>query len=83
MEQSEEAGQSPAGQRWREVLRTRPQGWQRGIPEVEPCEREGPEHGRALERDGLAQAVARYAGAVERLAVAGVSSQPGLRSAEP
>jgi hypothetical protein len=82
MEHSEEAVQSPAGQRLREFLRTRQQVWQRGIPEFEQFERELHEHVMALERECLAQELARYDVAVERIEVAGVSYQPVLRSAE-
>ena len=72
--------QSPAGQRLREFLRVRRQAWQQGVPEFEQFEREWPEHLMNLERECLAQELARYDVAAEHIAVAGVSYQPVLRS---
>ena len=82
MGHSEEALQSPAGQRLREFLRARRQAWQQGVPDFEQFEREWHEHVMDLERECLAQELARYEVAAERIAVAGVSYQPVLRSAE-
>jgi len=82
MEHSEEVLQSPASQRLREFLRARQQAWQQGVPEFEQFERGLHEGSMNLERECIAQELARYDGAAERIEVAGVSYQPVLQAAE-
>jgi hypothetical protein len=82
MEHREEVLQSPASQRLREFLRARQQAWQQGVPEFEQFERELHEQIMNLERECLAQELARYDVAAERIEVGGSSYQPVLQSAE-
>ena len=82
VEHREEGLQSPASQRLREFLRARQQAWQQGPPEFEPFERELHEHLMNLERECLAEELARYDVTAERIEVAGVSYQPVLQAAE-
>jgi len=82
MEHSEEVLQSPASQRLREFLRARQQAWQQGVPEFEQFERELHECIMNLERECIAQELARYDVAAEHIEVAGVSYQPVLQAAE-
>ena len=81
-EHSAEILQSPASQRLREFLQGRRQAWQHGTPEFEQFERELHEHVMNLERECLAEELARYDVTAERIEVAGMSYQPVLRAAE-
>ena len=82
MEHSGEPLQSPASQRLREFLRARRQTWQPGTPEFEQFEREVHEQILNLEREGLAEELARYDVQAERIEVGGRSYQPVLQAAE-
>jgi hypothetical protein len=82
MEQSGEPLQSPASQRLREFLRARRQTWQQGTPEFEQFERELHEQIMNLERECLAEELARYDVQAERIEVGGRSYQPVLQAAE-
>jgi hypothetical protein len=82
MEHREEGLQSPASQRLRDFLRTRQQAWQQGVPEFEQFERELHEQIMTLERECVAEELARYDVTVERIEVGGVSYQPVLQAAE-
>jgi hypothetical protein len=82
VEHSEEGWQSPASQRLREFLRVRQQTWQQGTPEFEQFERELHEHMRNLEREYVAEELARYDVTAERIEVGGVRYQPVLQTAE-
>lgn len=82
MEHREEGLQSPASQRLREFLRARQQAWQQGVPEFEQFERELHEQIMNLERECVAEELARYDVAAERVEVGGVSYQPVLQAAE-
>ena len=82
IEHSEEGGQSPASQRLREFLRARQQAWQVGTPEFAQFERELHEHVMALEREWVAEELARYDVKAERIEVGGESYQPVLQAAE-
>ena len=82
MEHSEEVLQSPASQGLREFLHARRQAWQQGVPEFEQFERDLHEHIMNLERACLAQELARYDVAAERIEVGGVNYQPVLLAAE-
>jgi len=82
LEHSAEILQSPASQRLREFLQGRRQAWQHGTPEFEQFERELHEHVMNLERECLAEELARYDVTAERIEVAGMSYQPVLRAAE-
>ena len=82
IEHSEEGRQSPASQRLREFLRARPQAWQEGTPEFEQFERELHEQVMALEREWVAEELARYEVQAERIEVGGESYQPVLQAAE-
>ena len=73
IEHSEEGRQSPASQRLREFLRARQQAWQEGIPEFEQFERELHEQVMALEREWVAEELARYDVQAERIEVGGES----------
>jgi len=82
MEHRAEGLQSPASQRLREFRRARQQAWQQGVPEFEQFERELHEQMMNLEREYLAEELARYDVAAEHLEVGGVSYQPVLQAAE-
>jgi hypothetical protein len=82
MKHSTDPLQSPASQHLREFLRARCQAWQQGVPDFEQFERELHEHIMNLERECLAEELARYDVRVERLEVGGVSYQPVLQAAE-
>lgn len=82
IEHSEEGWQSPASQRLREFLRARQQAWQEGTPEFEQFERELHEHVMTLEREWVAEELARYDVKAERIEVGGESYQPVLQAAE-
>jgi hypothetical protein len=82
LEHREEGLQSPASQRLREFLRARQQAWQQGVPEFEQFERELHEQIMNLERECLAEELARYDVAAEHVEVGGVSYQPVLQAAE-
>ena len=82
MEHREEGLQSPASQRLSEFLRVRQQAWQQGVPEFEQFERELHEQIMNLERECVAEELARYDVAAERIEVGGVSYQPVLQAAE-
>ncbi len=82
VDHTDELLQSAASQRLREFLRARRQEWRAGTPEFEQFERELHEHIRSLERECLAQELARYDVAAERIEVGGVSYQPVLPAAE-
>ena len=82
MEHREEGLQSPASQRLRAFLRARQQAWQQGVPEFEQFERELHEQIMTLERECVAEELARYDVAAERVEVGGVSYQPVLQAAE-
>jgi len=82
MEHKADPLQSPASQQLREFLRAHQQAWQAGTPEFEQFERELHEHVMNLERECLAQELARYDVAAERIEVGGVSYQPVLQAAE-
>jgi len=82
LEHREEGLPSPARQRLRDFLRTRQQAWQQGVPEFEPFEREVPEQIMNLERECVAEELARYEVAAERSEVGGVSYQPVVQAAE-
>lgn len=74
--------QSPASQRLRDFLRARPQAWQQGEPEVEQFERELHEQIMNLERAWVAEELARYDVAAERIEGGGVSYPPVWQAAE-
>lgn len=82
MEHREEVLQSPASQRLQEFLRARQEVWQQGVPEFEQFERELHEQIMNLERECLAQELARYDVTAERIEVGGVSYQPVLQATE-
>ena len=82
VEQRDAREQSPACQRLTEFLRARRQAWQQEMPDFEQFERELHEHIMNLERECLAEELARYDVTAERLEVAGVSYQPVLQAAE-
>jgi hypothetical protein len=82
MEHSADPLQSPAGQRLRDFLRARRQAWQQGTPEFEQFECALHEHIMNLERECIAEELARYDVTAERIEVGGVSYQPVLRAAE-
>jgi hypothetical protein len=82
IEHSTEGRQSPASQRLREFLRARQQAWQVGTPEFEQFERELHEHVMALEREWVAEELARYDVKAERIEVGGESYQPVVQAAE-
>jgi hypothetical protein len=82
MEHRADLLQSPASQRRRELLRARRQTWQQGTPEFEQFERERHEHIRNLERECLAEELARYEVTAECVEVEGVSYHPVLQAAE-
>lgn len=82
MEHSTEPLQRPASQALREFLRTRHQAWQQGTPDFEQFEREVHEYIMNLERECIAEELARYDVAAEPIEVGGVSYQPVLRAAE-
>jgi hypothetical protein len=82
VEHREEGLQSPASQRLSEFLRARQQAWQQGVPEFEQFERELHEHLMNLERECVAEELARYDVAAERVEVGGVSYQPVLQATE-
>jgi hypothetical protein len=82
IEHSEEGWQSPASQRLREFLRARQQAWQEGTPEFEQFERELHEHVMTLEREWVAEELARYDVQAEQIEVGGESYQPVLQAAE-
>jgi hypothetical protein len=81
MEHREEVLQSPASQRLREFLRTRRQAWQGGVPDFEQFERELHEHIMNVERECVAEELARYDVTAERIEVGGVRYQPVLQAA--
>ena len=81
LEHSTEPLQSPASQQLGEFLRACRQAWQHGTPEFEQFERELHEHIMSLERECVAEELARYDVAAEQVEVAGVSYQPVLQSA--
>jgi hypothetical protein len=82
MEHREEVLQSPASQRLREFLRTRRQAWQAGVPDFEQFERELHEQIMNVERECVAEELARYDVTAERIEVGGVSYQPVLQAAK-
>jgi hypothetical protein len=82
VEQKDAREQSPAGQRLTEFLRARRQAWQQETPDFEQFERELHEHLMNLERECLAEELARYDVRAEHFEVAGVSYQPVLQAAE-
>jgi hypothetical protein len=82
MEHSADLLQSPASHRLREFLQARRQAWQQGTPEFEQFERELHEHIMTLERECMAEELARYDVTADRIEVGGVSYQPVLQAAE-
>ncbi|HLB90261.1 MAG TPA: hypothetical protein VJK29_21560 [Terriglobales bacterium] len=66
VDHTDEGLQSPASQRLREFLRARRQEWRAGTPEFEQFERELHEPIMNLERECLAEELARYDVAAER-----------------
>jgi hypothetical protein len=82
LEHREEGWQSPASQRLRELLRARQRAWQQGVPEFEQFERELHEQIMNLERECLAEELARYDVAAEHVEGGGGSYQPVLQAAE-
>ena len=82
MEHSSELLQSPASQRLQEFLQARRQAWQQGLPDFEEFERELHEHVMKLERECIAEELARYDVAAEGIEVGSVSYQPVLQAAE-
>ena len=82
VKQSDDRLQSPAGQQLRDFLRTRRQAWQQGVPNFEQFERELHEQLMNLEREYLAEDLARYDVEGEQIEVGGVSYQPVLQAAE-
>jgi hypothetical protein len=82
VEQKDAREQSPACQRLTEFLRAHRQAWQQGTPDFEQFEREVHEHIMNLERECLAEELARYDVTAECIEVAGVSYQPVLQAAE-
>lgn len=79
---TDEELQSPALQRLRDFLGAHRQAWQQGTPDFEQFERELHEHMMNLERECLAEELARYDVGTERIEVGGVSYQPVLKSTE-
>jgi hypothetical protein len=82
MEHNGDPLQSPASQRLREFLRAHRQVWQQGTPDFEQFERELHEHVMDLERECIAEALARYDVTADRIEVGGVSYQPVLQATE-
>jgi hypothetical protein len=82
VKQSDDILQSPAGQRLRDFLRARRQAWQQEGPDFEQFEHELHEHVMNLERECLAEELARYDVQAERIEVGGRSYQPVLQAAE-
>jgi hypothetical protein len=82
VKQSDDSLQSPAGQRLRDFLRARRQAWQQGVPDFERFERELHEQLMNLEREYLAEDLARYDVGAEQIEVGGMSYQPVLQAAE-
>jgi hypothetical protein len=82
VKQSDDSLQSPASQQLRDFLRARRQAWQQGVPDFAQFERELHEQVMNLERECLAEDLARYDVSAERIAVGGVSYQPVLQAAE-
>lgn len=82
MEHSSEPLQSPASQQLGEFLQARRQAWQQGPPDFEEFERELHEHVMKLERECIAEELARYDVAAKGIEVEGVSYQPVLQAAE-
>ena len=74
--------QSPASQHLREFLRARRQAWQQEVPDFEQFERELHEQLMNLERECLAEELARYDVTADHLEVGGRSYQPVLQAAE-
>jgi hypothetical protein len=74
--------QSPASQHLREFLRARRQAWQQGVPDFEQFEHELHEQLMNLERECLAEELARYDVTADPLEVGGRSYQPVLQAAE-
>lgn len=82
VKQSDDSLQSPAGQQLRDFLRGRQQAWQQGVPDFEQFEHELHEHIMNLEREYLAEDLARYDVEAEQIEVGGMSYQPVLQAAE-
>lgn len=82
MEHTANPLQSPAGQRLRDFLGARHQAWQQGVPEFEQFERELHEHVMNLEREYVAEELARYDVTAERIEVEGMNYQPVLQAPE-
>lgn len=74
--------QSPASQQLREFLRTRRQVWQQGVPDFEQFERELHEQSMNLERECLAEELARYDVTANRIEVGGTTYQLVLQATE-
>jgi len=74
--------QSPAAQRLRQFIRARRQKWGAGLPDLEVFERELHEHMMALERELIAQELARYDVEAELVEVGGVTYRQALTSPE-
>jgi len=82
VKQSDDSLPSPASQQFRDFLRTRRQAWQQGVPDLAQFERELHEQVMNLERECLAEDLARYDVSAEQIEVRGVSYQPVLQAAE-
>ena len=82
VKQSDDILQGPVGQRLRDFLRTRRQAWQQGVPDFEQFERELHEHVMNLERECLAEELARYDVRADRIEVGGTTYQPVLQATE-
>jgi hypothetical protein len=82
VDQRDEGAQSPASQRLREFLQARRQAWAQGTPDFEPFERELHEHVMNLERECLAEELARYDVGAARIEVGGTTYQPVVQAPE-
>jgi len=82
VKQSDDRLQSPASQQLSDFLQVRRQAWQQGVPDFEQFERELHEQILNLEREYLAEDLARYDVEAEQIEVGGLSYQPVLQAAE-
>jgi hypothetical protein len=82
VEHTDKELQSPASQRLREFLHTQRQAWQQGTPDFEQFEGELHEHIMEVERELIAEELARYDVAAAHIEVGGARYQPVLKSAQ-
>lgn len=82
MKHSADPLQSPASQHLREFLQARRQEWQQGVRDFEQFAQEVHEHIMNLERECLAEELARYDVTADRIVVGGTPYQPVLQTPE-